>query len=703
MRLMFILAQCGLLLFLLSIDASSVQAGGEAGGEAGYGFESSTRVSDASIRSLIVTDLNGTIYYSDGGGTLFVANESSGPRDPGIGHPVSQHPLKALAFHPDSRVIFWGDEAGQVGTLHIDTYEVTSTDLGPHGMTAMALDDDAATLAVGDEGGQVRLLDASDLTDGAGLAVVRTLPAGSSMIGALAFSGDQGLLAVGDTGGRVRLFDIHDWSSRGTLDTQRGWVTSLAFWSFAGQEHLIVGVSVGELLVYTLPNLEEPRTLELTAWANALLELPGPGLLAVGRQDGIIGLYHPVGSTFLNLTGELQARRPVHSLAVHPDGLGFVSGGSAGELAFWGLDSDGDRVTDRQDPFPHEATQWLDFDGDGWGDNPNGAYPDAFPLDPSASQDSDSDSFPDHWNPGRSRVDSTTGMSLDAFPRNPNEWRDSDGDSVGDNDDPMPELAYVKHDWQVVTITVTALVLSVMFMVSAFVYVGSRGACKRLTREMDDEMDPALALALPGHREILERSRRCLRQGRGFAARRMLNRLNHDHLKQSRLQRQVKADIRAFKLDLEAWAANGFETSEGVLKPTREALAQGWFQEAAELITTLRREQNQLLRHQQIQQRREDREAELGTSLVSQLERPSVTFDWQKRAPVRDLDQDNVARPDKPEAPGKVVNISISDCIINRSELGLAEGEGEELVPRISASIVRAEGARADGAKVDRA
>ena len=41
---------------------------------------------------------------------------------------------------------------------------------------------------------------------------------------------------------------------------------------------------------------------------------------------------------------------------------------------------------------------------------------DAFPLDPSASVDTDGDGFPDAWNPGTGPQDSTSGLSLDAYP-----------------------------------------------------------------------------------------------------------------------------------------------------------------------------------------------------------------------------------------------------------------------------------------------
>jgi hypothetical protein len=52
-----------------------------------------------------------------------------------------------------------------------------------------------------------------------------------------------------------------------------------------------------------------------------------------------------------------------------------------------------------------------DGDGDGVTNDE-----DAFPLDPSASMDSDHDGYPDSWNPGMGPEDSTEALVLDAFP-----------------------------------------------------------------------------------------------------------------------------------------------------------------------------------------------------------------------------------------------------------------------------------------------
>ncbi len=89
------------------------------------------------------------------------------------------------------------------------------------------------------------------------------------------------------------------------------------------------------------------------------------------------------------------------------------------------LDADGDGVFDKDDDFPNEPTQWMDSDGDGYGDNASGNDPDVFPNDPNEWKDTDGDEV---------------GDNADKFPNDPDEWEDSDGDGIGDNSDFLPSL-----------------------------------------------------------------------------------------------------------------------------------------------------------------------------------------------------------------------------------------------------------------------
>jgi len=117
-------------------------------------------------------------------------------------------------------------------------------------------------------------------------------------------------------------------------------------------------------------------------------------------------------------------------------------------------DDDNDGVDDGDDAFPFDPSESNDNDGDGTGDNAdtdddndgvsdddeatNGTDPlnpdtdgdgtddgdDAFPLDPDEDTDTDGDG---------------TGDNGDAFPNDPDEDTDTDGDGTGDNGDAFPE------------------------------------------------------------------------------------------------------------------------------------------------------------------------------------------------------------------------------------------------------------------------
>ncbi|MDB2348331.1 hypothetical protein N9V58_00870 [Candidatus Poseidoniales archaeon] len=86
-------------------------------------------------------------------------------------------------------------------------------------------------------------------------------------------------------------------------------------------------------------------------------------------------------------------------------------------------DGDGDNVADQDDAFPIDPTQWSDSDGDGYGDNQDGSFPDRFPDDPNQCCDRDGDGYGDN----------ASSNPHDKFPDNPTQWNDSDGDGYGDN------------------------------------------------------------------------------------------------------------------------------------------------------------------------------------------------------------------------------------------------------------------------------
>ena len=100
-------------------------------------------------------------------------------------------------------------------------------------------------------------------------------------------------------------------------------------------------------------------------------------------------------------------------------------------------DDDDDGVADATDRFPLDSTEWADSDGDGTGDNG-----DAFPADRFESVDSDGDGvgdngdrFPNDPTETMDTDNDGVGNNADAFPFDTRDWLDSDGDGTGDNAD----------------------------------------------------------------------------------------------------------------------------------------------------------------------------------------------------------------------------------------------------------------------------
>jgi len=97
-------------------------------------------------------------------------------------------------------------------------------------------------------------------------------------------------------------------------------------------------------------------------------------------------------------------------------------------------DTDGDGWADVDDAFDYEPTQWLDSDGDGYGDNSAGVNPDDC-VDESGDSIYDRMGCSDYDEDGYSDPDDNwdAGDGADAFPQDPLQWSDFDGDGLGDN------------------------------------------------------------------------------------------------------------------------------------------------------------------------------------------------------------------------------------------------------------------------------
>ena len=120
--------------------------------------------------------------------------------------------------------------------------------------------------------------------------------------------------------------------------------------------------------------------------------------------------------------------------SIDTDGDGFADSdddcptvwGNSTQILRGCLDEDGDGWTASDDAFPNDGTQWNDTDGDGFGDEPTGNYADDCPTVFGDSWQNETLGCPDADGDGWSD-------SEDSFDDDQTQWRDIDGDGFGDN------------------------------------------------------------------------------------------------------------------------------------------------------------------------------------------------------------------------------------------------------------------------------
>jgi hypothetical protein len=165
----------------------------------------------------------------------------------------------------------------------------------------------------------------------------------------------------------------------------------------------------------------------------------------IAHENGVSCLVNEPGTTNFNTVAypDLAASRLVA-------GDGFTCAEVSGVLECWGDGSDPEtRLEGRTvaapavayDAFPLDASEWLDSDGDGVGNNADNDddndsvsdNEDAFPLDNSESLDTDGDGIGNNTDSD----DDGDGVAdgSDAFPVDSGETLDTDGDGLGNNTD----------------------------------------------------------------------------------------------------------------------------------------------------------------------------------------------------------------------------------------------------------------------------
>jgi len=216
-----------------------------------------------------------------------------------------------------------------------------------------------------------------------------------------------------------------DQDGDGYSDPDSGWNTgdgADAFMTDSSQWNDTDGDGFGDEAAGSLPDAC-PNTYG-ESWQNGTLGCPD------ADEDGWADSEdsHPNEvSQWLDADGDGYGDNPG---GVNPDACPTASGNSTQGNRLGCPDTDGDGWDDAIDALPNLATQWLDQDGDGYGDNASGLQPDACPGESGMSTqdrygcvDDDGDGYSN---------------ASDAFPNDPTRWVDTDGDGYDDAEDACP-------------------------------------------------------------------------------------------------------------------------------------------------------------------------------------------------------------------------------------------------------------------------
>lgn len=229
---------------------------------------------------------------------------------------------------------------------------------------------------------------------------------------------DDGRIALGGYDSKVHISD-----NGGTLLTtlsEPGGIVNALIQDHDG--HLVVGAANGAVYRYNT-NSWAVETLSLSHGSSIVhLEEVDNSTYIAGTQNGKLTMID--GATFSEEETYTSQGSVIGSSTPFTGEVYIVTSFlSSSKVRLYDLDTDGDGVTDSNDAFPLELTQWSDADMDGYGDNINGVMGDQFPNDGTQYVDVDGDGHGD--NPA--------GTEGDLFPNNADQWQDRDGDGYGDN------------------------------------------------------------------------------------------------------------------------------------------------------------------------------------------------------------------------------------------------------------------------------
>jgi WD40 repeat protein len=449
------------------------------------------RLSSDYLREIDIHPEDPFVAFAESNGVATVRDYRSGGITRQCFHPDFDQPIDEYPFaksvvlieqfiivgFSDGTIVTCADDGKEVWHWRIDQYHPEMVafgriDIHPiQNLLAISWTQNSSTSGVA---GKVTILDIDQMNEVIGWDY-------STEYWTMEFSNDGAWLASTGQDGSVRLWQTEDpdptlWADQGIQYNHSNY-TGVATWHKEIHALLTAGWD-GQAIIWDADSGQEILNFQFTDEAFGGGFVDGSHLIvasgdASNSASGQLEFYDGPNMTQLG-TWEVGGI-PRGFVVDHSGGL-IV----ANHTSSWWLiipDSDGDGVIDDNDAFPQDPLQWIDTDGDGYGDNnapgaggdgcpttwgtssidrggcpdsdgdqwsdPDANWPecvlgagygDAWPANPDQWCDSDGDAFGDQYD---FEIDSTTGLRTnetgDAFPNDITQWRDRDADGIGDN------------------------------------------------------------------------------------------------------------------------------------------------------------------------------------------------------------------------------------------------------------------------------